>query len=197
MNTAKRLLLVTPLATVLSFATTSQAATITLTPGTAGVVGHDCAGLDEDACIYTALGVPDDGSTLLYKDNVDSGEEGPFLAFYETVFANTETDPSDATIFWVGPIAIGCPACYLVIKDGGGAPPAGEYEYYFYNLSAWNGTDTIELRSFWPTTGAISHVSIRGFRDGPLQPELIPEPGGLILLGTGLVIVARRIRRRV
>lgn len=189
----KLLLFISPLILVLSFAATAQASTIALTPSSPGVIGGVCVG-NEPACVYTAFGLLDNGSLVLYyKGDLGNADQGSFEAYYDTLFTSTPTDPSNATITWVGtaPNFITCPACYLVIKDGIGHTPP----YYFYNLSTWNGMDTIELTGFWPNGGAISHVSIWGVAESQLQ--LVPEPASLILLGMGLVLVAGRLRRRL
>lgn len=188
--TSRRLLLfISSLVLVLSFASTTQASTITLTPSSPGMMGGTCVG-NEPACVYAAFLLVNNGSLVLYyKSNVGGVDEGSFADDYDTLFANSTTDPSDATISWLGLGTITCPACYLVIKDGSGHTP----DYYFYDLSTWNGIDTLALEGFWPNGGAISHVSIWGAETSALQP--VPEPGTLLLLGTGLLLVARRMRR--
>ncbi|HPQ45064.1 MAG TPA: PEP-CTERM sorting domain-containing protein [Syntrophales bacterium] len=128
--------------------------------------------------------------TELYKQDVDGGESGPFASSYSTEFFNTPTDPEDATITYMsGPSITGDPL-YLLVKDGNHDPI-----WYIFDLSSWNGTETIYLEDFWaPTTtsagnGSISHVALYG-------PTSIPEPFTLILLGIGLVGIAG-IRRRM
>jgi hypothetical protein len=59
-----------------------------------------------------------------------------------------------------------------LFEDGSASPG-----YCFFDLSSWNGTETITLRDFWPYKGADLPVSISGDR----QP--VPEPGILSLLG--------------
>ncbi len=149
-----------------------------LTPSTTGVFGQNLGPANcEPGCVYNAFGLPNDGSlTLLYKDNVGGSEEGSFAGSYSTAFLATPTDPSGATISFTGGPSIGCPACYLAIKDGNQRP-----SYYFYNLASWNGTETINLSGFWPARGAISHVSIWG-----IPSTSVPEPASLLLLGAGL-----------
>ena len=136
------------------------------------------------------------GITELYKENVDpvDDESGPFAGSYDTVFANSETDPEDATITYTpGEDSISCPECWLLVKDGNHEPA-----WYLFNLLDWNGTDTIHMEDFWPSHdaegnllvdadghplgGAISHVSIFG---GPPGTN-VPLPGPLSLLSIGL-----------
>lgn len=151
-----------------------------LTPSTTGVFGLNLGPANcEPGCVYNAFGLPNDGSlSLLYKADVGTtvSEEGTFAGSYSTTFLNSALDPSGATIAFTGGASIGCPSCYLAIKDGNHQP-----SYYFYNLQNWNGTETINLSDFWPRRGAISHVSIWG-----TPSASVPEPASLLLLGAGL-----------
>lgn len=156
-----------------------------LTPTTTEVFGLDLGPANcEPGCVYNAFGLPNDGSlNLLYKADVGTVtapatvESGVFTTSYATTFLSTPLDPSGATITHVaGTDAISCPSCYLAIKDGSQNP-----SYYFYDLSAWNGTEAINLSGFWPQQGAISHVSIWG-----TSTVGVPEPSSLLLLGSGL-----------
>ena len=116
------------------------------------------------------------GVTEYYKQNVGGPEEGSFSGSYDTTFANTATDPSDATITYTGGTAISCPECYLLVKDGNQTPA-----WFLFDIGTWNGTDTINLTGFWTGSGAISHVSIYG------APGQVPEPAPLALLAAGLM----------
>jgi hypothetical protein len=171
-------------------------ATIVLTPSSPGMMGANLgAGNCEPGCIYTAFGLTNapgagDDLVLYYKANVGGSEEGTFATSYNTTFANTPTDPEDALIQYISGAVIDCPECYLAIKDGNQNP-----SYYFYNLSAWDGTEAISLENFWPQQGAISHISIWGREDGGGGQQEIPEPMTLALVGLGL-LAAGSVRRR-
>ncbi len=150
----------------------------------------------EPGCVYDVFGLPDDGSlNLLYKadvgdqNNPATTEEGIFANSYGTTFSATALDPQNALIEYDGTPdqSIICPDCFLAVKDGNHDPG-----YYFYNLSAWNGTEDLDLRGFWPNGGAISHVSIWGrpgddtAGGGTTGTTPTPEPGTMFLLGSGL-----------
>jgi hypothetical protein len=133
--------------------------------------------------IIQGLGVGDS----LYKSDqtnanpnglgVDSGSAAPW---YETWFANTPTDPSKATIKWVGPGFISSNPVYVLVKDGNSTPA-----WYLYNISGWNGQDKIILQNFWPQRGAISNVSIYG------TTTSVPDGGAIaMLLGAALLGLA-------
>lgn len=120
-----------------------------------------------------------------YKADVGVADVWDFASSYETVYSNSATDPSDATITYVGGPAIVANPLYLLVKDGNNNP----YWYIFDLVSLrWNGTETLELKDFWPNRGAISHVAIFGV-------AAVPEPATLILIGLGLLGIAG-IRRK-
>lgn len=118
----------------------------------------------------------------LYKSEVDNGSEsGSFANSYNTTYT-PRSDPYAATITYSGgPVITGNPI-YLLVKDGKTEPA-----WYFFNLtaSAWNGTETVTLSSFWPGDGAISHVSIHG------TAASVPDGGSAaMLLGMALLALA-------
>lgn len=129
----------------------------------------------------------------LYKQEVgDTADTGPFASSYQTTFYNTPTDPADATITFVSGSYITGDPLYLLVKDGAAHDPV----WYIFNLNflngtAWDGIENLNLEGFWPSQGAISHVTIFG-------PTAVPEPTTLLLLGSGLValcLVSRKFKR--
>lgn len=118
---------------------------------------------------------------MLYRQNVGGAEEGTLATSYTTLFSETPSDPSAATIEYDGGDIVG-PNAYLLVKDGNQIPA-----WYFYDLTAfgWNGTETITLSGFWPQGGAISHVSLYG------DQSQVPDGGStLILLGSAFLASA-------
>jgi hypothetical protein len=116
---------------------------------------------------------------LLYKK--DGAESGSLAGSYTGTLIGA--DPEDATLTWNGPSAAACSVatpCVVIVKDGNAT-----YPRYFYILTGWNGTDTINFIDFWTTPedrGAISHISVWG--NGT---SVVSEPGTLALLGLALV----------
>lgn len=176
-------------ATTLAF----SAAALQITPSTPGILtGSNNSNLSA-AQIWNIVGGPT--LTELYKQNVGSGSDsGTFNQSYTTTFLNTPSDPMNANIVYDGggdPFISGFGSLWLYIKDGNHQPA-----FYLVNLATlgWNGTETLELRNFWPQQGAISHVTILG--GGTAN---VPDGGmTLMLLGTGLASLAgiRRFIKR-
>jgi hypothetical protein len=138
---------------------------------------NDTGNLGNWADIETAFGVSvDPDLTLSYKNNVGGGEDGTFASSYSTTYNNTPMDPADADIAYDAGASISCPECWLLVKDGVASPAQ-----YLIEISSWNGTDTLELRNFWPTNGAISHVEIWG------NVSPVPVPAAVWLFGTALI----------
>jgi hypothetical protein len=165
MGTEARALLITPTTTpsIMEFSMTSEAQII--------------------AAINNVFN-PD--PVLAYKQNFGGSEEGPFASSYTTTFSNSTSDPSNATIDYIGGSFISNPEKYLLVKDGNHTPTG-----YLYNISLWDGMEDLVLENFWPQGGAISHVSI--LTRGSAQ---VPDGGAtLMLLGIGLmsVLTIRRL----
>jgi len=117
------------------------------------------------------------GVTEAYKKNVDGGgESGTFADSYDVAFSNSLTDPEDALLSYTGGSTISCPTCYLLVKDGNQDPA-----WYLFNISGWDGMESIDMQNFWPTQGAISHVSIFN------SSSSVPSPGSLAIMAIGLM----------
>lgn len=116
--------------------------------------------------------------TLAYKKDVGGSEEG-MGGSYESSF-DPANDPEDATIRYTGGSIITGTPIYLLVKDGDHDP-----RWYVFDISGWNGTETITLDGFWPNGGAISHVSI--YNPGGTS---VPDAGSsLALLGVALTSI--------
>lgn len=141
------------------------------------------------------------GMELVYKadDSALGAVEEPAGSasnYYTTVFTGTANDPSGATITWdAGAMYyIACPDCYLVVKDGTAHQPP----QYIFDLSGWNGQDTLVLSNFWTGPGAISYVAIYnnasggGSGGGTITPVPEADTYAMLLAGLGLVGFAAR-----
>lgn len=165
----------------------AQAQALLITPSDCGTTFVCETGTETSTSIINAYIESTYGVNELYKSNVGGGDEGAFAGDYTTTFTNSASDPSDASIAFTGTDSISCPDCYLLVKDGNHSPA-----WYLFDISSWDGTETIDLRGFWPDGGAISHVSIYG--DGDRN---VPEPGVLALLAVGLLGLGLRSRRKI
>jgi len=176
-----------------ALALVSNANAVLITPSSApqytGAQG-DTANKDA-AAISAILGIP--GLTELYKQNVgENSDTGTYADSYLTTFANSPSDPADADIIYDGapdPSMAGIGNLWLFVKDGNHDP-----SWYLISLVGWNGTETLQLRGFWPNGGSISHVAIYG--GGRTS---VPDGGtAAMLLGAGLAGLgtARRFMKR-
>jgi len=118
----------------------------------------------------------------VYKKNSNGSEDFTFKDNYEgTVGTNGGSIVHDA-----GDPFITGSQIFFLIKDGNASP-----NWFLYDISGWNGTDTIEFNGFFPTH-SISHVSILAGGSGDFR---VPDGGStvaLLGLGLGLLAFARR-----
>jgi VPDSG-CTERM motif len=170
---------------ILAAGMTLGAQALDITPATLPQwTGNQTSQSDIDAIIGPLIAP----STEVYKQDVGAGSDGGSLAgSYETTFSNSESDPANALIHYVGgPTGTG--HAYLLVKDGSQTPA-----WYLFDLTAlgWNGTDDLVLSGFWPNQGAISHVSLY---DG--AGTGVPDAGTtLALLGVGISALGFARRR--
>lgn len=127
--------------------------------------------------------------TLAYKSDVGSSDSGSLAGSYDTTYNNTPTDPEEAAITFNGTgAAISGSPLYLLVKDGNQDPI-----WYIFDISGWNGVETINLEGFWPNQGAISHVGI--YTTG--ESRQVPDGGSsMALLGLALTSVGL-LRRKL
>ena len=108
-------------------------------------------------------------------------EAGPFSGSYDISY---EDDLTGFEITWIAgtPVA---EASYLVAKDG------NKHGHWIFDISQWNGTETITVTGLWPDGGSLSHASIWG-----TPPTNVPDGGtSLLLLGMAVSVIGL-IRRR-
>jgi len=197
----KRKLLVGVLSAVFALVMAAAAQALTVTPADADFTSDSNSGPGTDALLAEAGLTSDD---LLYKDDgPGGGEGGSFAGSYETAYFNEPDDPQDATITNTGDPTISCPECWLLVKDGNATPAQ-----YLINIDGWDGVEDLVLEGFWPEQGAISHVAIYSspgetvdttdvtITTDTTDVTITPEPTMLGLFGSGLAIVAARLRRR-
>jgi hypothetical protein len=131
---------------------------------------------------------------LVYKADQGGGDSGNAAGLYSTVFDITPDDPSKATITWDSTTQfIACPTCYLVVKDGNQTPAQ-----YIFDISTWNGQESIVLTGFWPAQGAISNIAIyNNPGDGGGTIAQVPEADTYAMLLAGLGLVGFAARRKL
>ncbi|MFT6840000.1 MAG: hypothetical protein ACJAWK_000760 [Candidatus Azotimanducaceae bacterium] len=128
---------------------TTGNATIFLAP--AGAV--DSGNENNMPSILAAISVWVGTDTEAYKDDEGGSESGVAQGWYSTTY---NSDLSGAEIVWAGVSGSYISgASYLLVKDGKRKPA-----WYLFDISNWDGMETISLLGFWPKKGSISHVSI-------------------------------------
>jgi hypothetical protein len=120
--------------------------------------------------------------TSQYKKDYDNGaESGDLKNSYSTSF---NSSVSGGSVTWDGPGII-TGAQYFLVKDGNHSPA-----WYLFDISGWDGKESIEFSNFWLGPGAISHVAIFG------GTTSVPDGGATaILLGVGVLGLAA-LRRK-
>lgn len=180
----------------------TQAQALSITPGSSFLLatGTQTGQAQIDTAIALYLGT----ATELYKQDVGGSESGSLAGSYATTFQPSDANPTGATITYTGGQIV-APPSYLLVKDGNQIPAW----YLFYlagpphtgtnpaTVSAgWDGMEQLVLTGFWEgATGSISHVALYGTPRRP--PDFpAPEPGTMLLLGTGLLGLAGVSRRK-
>ena len=187
-------------AMVLGLSTTAFALTLapTMPPSQVTSVPSDVNG-GNDIALLESLMSPMEFELAYKGDTGPLVESGPFNPYYTISFgldgmATDDWDSFEINFVGMAGDEIDCTAagsCQLVVKDGNQMPAR-----YIFDLGGgtWNGTETIVGQGFWtdPTQGSISHVGIytkvvNGTPGpGPGGTGEIPEPGTILLFGTGL-----------
>ena len=169
---------------------TAQAQALMVSPADCNTTLDCDTGGDPSQAVISQYIFDNYGVTDIYKQNVgEASDVGAYAGSYETTFTNTPSDPADALIAYTGGPAIDCSYCFLLVKGGN----ATDIAWYLFDLSGiWDGMEDIQIKDFWSSKGAISHVSIYGD-----ETTTTPEPGMLALLGLGLTgfVIARRKNR--
>ena len=134
--------------------------------------------------LLTGLGY----TSLSERSKNEAGpESGPAKAWYATSYNSAALADNDATITWNGPSFIASATTFALIKDGKSKPA-----WYLFNISGWNGKDTIEFSGFWPAkSGAISHISLYTAQAPPTVPD-----GGSVIVLLALAFVGMEVARR-
>lgn len=173
----------------------SQAHALTLSPGMATWTSLTTSNFGQ-AAVEAIVGVSPLG--LVYKQDQGGSESGNGMGYYTTAFTyESFGDASGATITYDGPLNISCPSCFLIVKDGNHTPAQ-----YIFNISTWNGTDTITLPGFWVGQGAISNIAIwnnanSSVGGGGGVGSLVPEADTYAMLLAGLGLVGFAARRKL
>ena len=172
---------------VASFVCSAHA--LTITPGLAIQWGDETANQHADD-ISARTGTPN--LEELYKQNAGDpfpADSGFFAGSYVTTYNG---DLSGGTVDYISGSSITGSPLYLYVKDGNNNPA-----WYLFNISAWNGTDNLDLSEFWTDKGSISHIAIYGTNTTGNTPG-VPDGGTTAaLLGGSFVLLALARRKLV
>ena len=133
--------------------------------------------------IAAALGVTtSDIGIEIYKCAPGGTESDVLASSYSTIF-DPLTGGGTADIVWNGPFVAN--ATYLLMKDG-------DLGSYVWNISTWDGMETIRILDCFPTKNSVSHVEFFG-AVGTRVPD-----GGTTALLLGLATLSLGyLRRRI
>src|SRR5215204_5525637 len=115
--------------------------------------------------------------TEQYKQDLQpSAESGSFAGSYQTSLSPNGDESGGTITYTGGSILTG--NIYLLIKDGDSDP-----SFYLFNITGWNGTETITLANFWAgDNGSISHLSLY------TAPSTSVPDGGVTVALLGLAL---------
>jgi hypothetical protein len=175
----------------------ADASTISLSPGTGAcgapacllTFGNQTSQAEISAEIQTFLsGLGYSNLTEEYKNEEDTGtESGPAAGWYTTSYNSGALPDNDATFRWDGGSFISAANTFALIKDGKSTPA-----WYLFDISGWNGQDTIEFSGFWPSkAGAISHITVLSAQGG----TAVPDSGSVLVLLALALFALEAVRR--
>ena len=166
--------------------------------------GGDLPESDADALDFVKIATGDNDLTLLFKTPGGSGDgtSGTCPGGPDCIISDASGEPGVATVSWAG---MTTSVDWILIVNGaegvghectGTTGGTGGKCYALYSVTGdqlfnSNGDQIIELPA---GSGGTSHVSF--FTSGSTPPET-PEPGVLLLLGTGLIGTVALARRLV
>jgi hypothetical protein len=183
-----------------------EAEAINLTPEQTGCTSSVGSTLDAGAVqaeLDRCFDVSSASLELIYYRDVNAGEAGAYADSYATAFSPSRA-AGNLTYSMPGPSFV-CVECYLVFMDGTQSPAQ-----YLFEITGWDGSESITFRNFWPGPGSIANVALWGSStEAPLvetfsfaeasdqsRKASVPEPTTFMLIGLGTIGAIRAVRRR-